>query len=55
MEIEICVVIRHCIYDHEAVVPEVRQRREFNSAFWRDRPGLHEDSHEDNNSSGIFH
>jgi len=42
---------RHCIYEHEAVVPEVRQRREFNSAFWRDRPGLNEDSDEDNNSS----
>jgi len=27
---------RHCVYNHEAVFPERRKERTFNSAFWRD-------------------
>ena len=28
---------RHCVYNHEAVAPERRAQREFNSAFWIDK------------------
>ena len=31
---------RHCVWEHEAVSREVRDRRRFNSAFWVDKKDL---------------
>lgn len=37
MRIQINCLDRHCVYNHENVDKERRERREFNTAFWVDK------------------